>query len=509
MIIVRTERWLAAAAFLCGTAAWIVFVQRDLVLSHYDAKAHLVVARRVVDNLTPGWQQIGAVWLPLPHLLQIVPTQIDWLYRTGLFGSLLSVTAFCISTWAAARLVMVTTGSSLGAATAGLLLLLNPNLLYLSSTPMTEPLLLAMTLLAVLWTCEWLSSPISATSPPAPAKLAWVMAAAMWTRYEAWPVVAATLVLAAYMLWKKAGFVSAPREIKRLRLGALAALKPAVVLALWPAAAALIFVLNSRITVGAWFVAGGFYERDPAYDGRLWRSLVAVWWGTHELSGYVTEAVALAAVAVVMVAAMRHERLAIRVVPAALFAAAALPVYAFYEGHPFRIRYMVPTVAACAVFGGIAVGLLRARLIARVAALALIASALLESPPWSNAAPLIQEAQWDVPRSRERRQVTACLTSAYRGDKVLASMGSLAHYMQELSREGFAIADFVHEGNGVIWQLAMETGPAPHTGWMLVEEQAEGGDVLARRTREDVSFARGMERMCEGGGVALYRRVAE
>jgi hypothetical protein len=336
------------------------------------------------------------------------------------------------------------------------------------------------------------------------------MAAAMWTRYEAWPVVAAALVLAAYVLWKKAGFVSPlPGEIRRRRLGALAAVKPAVHLALWPAAAGLIFVLNSRITVGAWFVAGGFYERDPAYDGRLWRSVVAVWWGTHELSGYVTEAIALAAVLVVTIAALRQERLATRLIPAALFAAAALPVYAFFEGHPFRIRYMVPTVAACAVFGGIAVGLLRARVIAGVAALALIASALIESPPWSNAAPLIQEAQWDVPRSRQRREVTACLTSAYRGDKVLASMGSLAHYMQELSSEGFAITDFVHEGNGVIWQLAMETGPAPHTGWMLVEEQAEGGDILARRTREDASFARGMERICEGGGVALYRRVAE
>ena len=38
------------------------------------------------------------------------------------------------------------TGSTLGAATAAALLVLNPNLLYLQSTPMTEPLLLAATL---------------------------------------------------------------------------------------------------------------------------------------------------------------------------------------------------------------------------------------------------------------------------------------------------------------------------------------------------------------------------
>ncbi len=88
-------------------------------------------------------------------------------------------------------------------------------------------------------------------------------------------------------------------------------------------------------------------------------------------------------------------------------------------------------------------------------------------------------------------------------------MGSLAHYMQELSREGFHIVDFMHEGNGVIWEFAMETGPRCHTGWMLVEEQSEGGDVLARRIRRDPGFAEGMTRICEGGGVALYRRVSQ
>jgi hypothetical protein len=41
---------------------------------------------------------------------------------------------------------------------------------------------------------------------------------------------------------------------------------------------------------------------------------------------------------------------------------------------------------------------------------------------------------------------------------------------------------------------------------MLLEEQSEGGDVLTRRVREHPEFARGMRRVCEGGGVALYRR---
>jgi hypothetical protein len=106
-----------------------------------------------------------------------------------------------------------------------------------------------------------------------------------------------------------------------------------------------------------------------------------------------------------------------------------------------------------------------------------------------------------------RRAVTECLKDRYAGEKILASMGSLAHYMQDLSRDGFVIADFIHEGNGVMWDQAMKTGAAAHAGWMLVEEQSEGGDVLERRIRRDPSFARGMQRICEGGGVVLYERV--
>lgn len=63
----------AALALMIGVTAAATYCAQGLTLSHYDAKAHLVVARRIVDSLQPGWMQIGAVWLPLPHLLNSVP----------------------------------------------------------------------------------------------------------------------------------------------------------------------------------------------------------------------------------------------------------------------------------------------------------------------------------------------------------------------------------------------------------------------------------------------------
>ncbi len=245
--------------------------------------------------------------------------------------------------------------------------------------------------------------------------------------------------------------------------------------------------------------------------------MLAIWWGTHQLSGYVVEIVALGMASVALLRTLTRRADGARLIPLALFAAALLPFAAFHDGHPFRIRYMVPMVVACALWSGVAVGAAAratqtrhgarhsAWFVPWLVAGLLLGSALVESPPWMEHPALISEAQWDVPMSLNRRAVTACLTD-YRGEKIAASMGSLAHYMQELSWNGFDLADFVHEGTGGIWIDMLATRPALHAGWMLVEEQSEGGDALAARIRTDAAFIEGMRRVCEGGGVALYRR---
>ena len=129
-------------------------------------------------------------------------------------------------------------------------------------------------------------------------------------------------------------------------------LADAIRLAVWPAAAVLLFLADSRLTVGSWFVSSGFFVPDPTYEGLAIRSALAVWWGTHQMSGYVIEVVALITAMILVFG--RGPLL----VTTAVFATAALPFSAFVAGHPFRIRYMTPLVAACALFSGLAVGIL-------------------------------------------------------------------------------------------------------------------------------------------------------
>ena len=180
----------------------------------------------------------------------------------------------------------------------------------------------------------------------------------------------------------------------------------------------------------------------------------------------------------------------------------ALPFYAFYSGHPFRIRYEVPLILGGAACIGAAVSLLR--FAAPLVAVPLLIGVVLQASPFDRKAPMIVEAQLDQ-HVAGRRVVTECLKRSYDGTTIMASMGSLAHYMQELSLAGFDLADFIHEGSGPIWQRAYYFEPSLFAGWVLVEEAAEGGDMLYQKQQSWPGFLAAYDRVCEGGNVALYK----
>ena len=475
---------LALGAALWGVMASLVYWQQELTLSHYDARGHLVVARRVVDSLTPGWLQVGAVWLPLPHVLNLLPVQVDAWYRTGASGVALSILSIALLVYSTARLVLRQTGAPVAAVLAALVTVTNPNVLYLQSTPMTEPLLLGL----LAWALWLITRAMELDTPRARLAASVVLAMAVMTRYEAWPFAVAVLAAVPVASWH------AGRGWRR-------GLTAAGAIAMWPVAACLWFFVHSKVTVGSWFVTGGFYVPDPAYQFQPLTVTGAVWWGLRQLGSEALAYALAASVALIGTWWWRHRMPSTAVLALAWLAVGALPWYAFFQGHPFRIRYMVPLVVGSAVVVSLAVGRLpRGR--ALVAA-ALLAGIWSTSRPFDRGAAMVLEAQWDRPRSLERRAVTRCLPAPGGDETVMASMGSLAHYMHELSASGFALRDFLHEGNGDLWLQALER-PGDYVRWILVEERAEGGDMLALRAAGDPAFLAGFTRLCEGGGVALY-----
>lgn len=125
------------------------FYSRGLTNLYGDAIAHMEGARRIFDSLTPGYAEIGTVWLPLFHLLVGPLARNDFLWRTGLGGSLISATAFAVTAWFLFRLALEMNRSLASGFVALAGFLLCPSMLYLASAPLTEPLTVLWAVLTV------------------------------------------------------------------------------------------------------------------------------------------------------------------------------------------------------------------------------------------------------------------------------------------------------------------------------------------------------------------------
>lgn len=179
-------------AISAAAAGWCF--SRGYTLYYGDAEAHLNIARRVLDSRTPGGEQFGTVWLPLPHVLMLPLAIRDSLWRSGLAGVFPSALCFVLAgafLFAAARRLYASTAAGV---TAALLFALNPNMLYLQGTPMTEAVF-AAALAALLWATIWYRD---SQSLAALALAAAASNAASLTRYEGWFLIP---FVALYVLW--------------------------------------------------------------------------------------------------------------------------------------------------------------------------------------------------------------------------------------------------------------------------------------------------------------------
>ena len=474
----RARRVFIAAAIVCltvGTVAALVYARRGLTLSHYDARAHLGVARRIFDSLTPGWQQVGAIWLPLPHLLNALPIQIDWVYRTGAVAVALSIGALGLGLASWARWIFGVTRSTTAAIAAPLLILLNPGVLYLQSTPMTEPLLFGLSLLAVVRMAAWLRDP----SPREARWLGWTLFALTWTRYEGWFIVCALLAFAAPRRWWR----------------------PWWTIARYPAVAVGAFLCLGRGSNDAWFVFSGFFQPQPETLHQPLAALAQVMDDGWLMTGPVIVIAALAGAVVCLVRAFRDRADA---VPLALIAALGLPLFAYFQGHPTQVRFAVVMAVACGALAALSVMALP-RAVRGLAMVGLVAAMALARPPMDTNAPLMKEARWELPFEAGRQAVTAYLAIEYDGGPILTSMYAFPDYMHESAAAGVHLRNFVHEGNELFWKAALAS-PKSFVRWVIVSIDPARPDTLARRLAKDPGFLAGFSRVAEGGGIALYGR---
>ena len=209
---ISRQEWLfvliacTAASFAAIVWSW----RNGAMLNYGDAVAHLNIARRVLDSHRPGLTQLGSVWLPLPHLLMLPFVQVYSWWANGIAGTLPSALAYlacCAGIYRLARTWLRPPAAALALA----FFALNPNLLYLQTTAMTEPLFVCEMIWTAVWLVEWRAAldNDAAQASRLQALIALTLAAAVFTRYDGWAM--------AFVAWTAMGITLARRGRLRSR----------------------------------------------------------------------------------------------------------------------------------------------------------------------------------------------------------------------------------------------------------------------------------------------------
>ena len=187
--ISRVEIWAVVAC--CAALSLIAIAwswHNGVQLNYGDAIAHLHIARRVFDSRFPGITELGSVWLPLPHLLMLPFVQVHAWWANGLAGTIPSALAWllaCVGLYRLARRWL----SPAPAIVVLAFFALNPNLLYLQTTAMTEPLFVCEMIWIVDGLVEWrtaLELNDEKKQNFFQAIIAIALLAAIYTRYDGW-----------------------------------------------------------------------------------------------------------------------------------------------------------------------------------------------------------------------------------------------------------------------------------------------------------------------------------
>ena len=204
----------AQLAASVSIASFFYYLQKSDLLLYGDAVAHINIARRVFDSRTPGLLQLGTVWLPLTHLLTIPFIIPKFMWQTGIGGSILSMIAYVFSVAGMFQLVRFLIPTLPNSAEewgirfvpwlAAAIFALNPNLIYLQTTAMTEPLYLAFFIWAVALFAGAIRKCIAGEAARGNSLLTrsgLCLVGACLARYDGWFLAAALSVLIVALAW--------------------------------------------------------------------------------------------------------------------------------------------------------------------------------------------------------------------------------------------------------------------------------------------------------------------
>jgi hypothetical protein len=488
------------------------FNSRGLSDIYGDALAHMEGARRLFDSLTPGYVEIGTGWLPAFHVLVSPLAVNDYLWRTGLAGSLVSMAAFVLSARFLFRLSLEMNRSLAGGWVTLATVLLCPNMLYLAATPLTESLAILWSVLTVYGLFRF------ELSGRWRALIGSALAASLGTltRYDAWyllPFAALFVLLGRSAPWQE-------RFRRVLVFSVIAGAGPV----LWLAHNALRFG-NPLAFYNGPYSAKAIYAHQLATTGFRYPTdgslLLSARYYLEDcrltMGALPLELALLGLIAWLVDSSERGRR------TAALLLLVPLPFYVHSMAHAFvplyvptlfpntyyNLRYGLEMLPAVAIFPSF---LLAPRLSRRVrgALLAAIlatlgAQTISTASRGASELVVVKEGILNTPcRSLREQAIIRRLRKDYDGRLIILSAGKWPCMNPEL---GIPLRNTLSEANREPWQ-DLQRGVGPAVGW-IIRGDGDRVDQLMRAYPNAFTDFELVEQRAEPGegSVQIYRRI--
>ncbi len=502
------DPWMSATlvvATLSSVGAWWYAWQNHLILLYNDAFSHLMIARRVFDNTTPGLAQLGGVWLPLPHVIMLPFIWSNALWQSGLAGSFSSMPCYILAACCVFLIARRLTHNSRASFIGALAFLLNPNVLYLQATPLSEPVLIATMTLAcyafVVWVQEqdprWLMATGGATF------------LATLTRYDGWFLFAVIPVCIV--------------AVDLLRRCAWRVMQDHL----------LLFAVPGGLGITLWFAWCWLIFHDPLYFQRgpyssqtqqnsilqsgdlttyhnLWQSFLHYFYASAETVGPAILALAIAGLALYF---FRH-----RVTPDAIAFIPLLAPFAFYVVALFggQAVLIVPGVVpahASSLFFNARYG---SEIVATVACAIAV---LVPRRIWAQLAitgvilgQTVLVAHGGIIALQDGQQGASCtpsrptvifLAQHYAGGSVLEDTFFMNPEEYSIVA-GFSLSQIIYQGSGPAWQTALDN-PAGQVEWIITRP----GDLVSTHLAlgSPAFLAQFTPVAHDYDGVTLYHRI--
>jgi hypothetical protein len=186
----------------------------DHMLLYGDAESHLNIAKRITHSITPGLAQLGGIWLPLPHLMLVPFTFFNSLWQSGIAGAIVSGISYIVACLFIYKTTYIVLRHKQAAFIAFLVFALNPNILYMQTTAMTELPLLAFFSLSIYYFIKYLKFENETFLIVA----AFFSFCATLSRYDGWFLV---IIQAAILIIYHAGKINWKRLIRQKNLTAV------------------------------------------------------------------------------------------------------------------------------------------------------------------------------------------------------------------------------------------------------------------------------------------------